>query len=103
MVTKEQVLEKLKGITDPEIGIDLVSLGLVYDVKIEGENADVVTIKMTLTTMGCPLANIILGQVKAAVEGLEGVREAKIYLTYDPPWNPDMMSDEAKEKLKYYL
>jgi metal-sulfur cluster biosynthetic enzyme len=101
MVTKEEVIQKLKTIADPEINIDIVSLGLVYDIDIDGENNDHVNIRMTLTTIGCPLAYNILESVKKAVESIEGVKGVDIYLTFDPPWSPDMMTEEAKKKLGY--
>ncbi len=96
MVTREEVLEKLKSVEDPEVRVNLVDLGLIYEVEVNDGN---VRIKMTLTTIGCPLAYWILGKVKEAVESIPGVKNVDIYLTFDPPWNPDMMSEEAKKKL----
>ncbi len=99
MVTREEVLEKLKEVKDPEVGIDVVNLGLIYEVTVDENNN--VRVKMTLTTIGCPLAYWILGKVKEAIENIPGVKDVDIYLTFDPPWNPDMMSEEAKKKLGY--
>ena len=98
MVSKEEILEKLKSVEDPEIGVNVVDLGLIYELEV---NDGDVRIKMTLTTIGCPLAYWLLGKVKEAVESIPGVKNVDIYLTFDPPWNPDMMSEEAKKKLGY--
>ncbi len=98
-LTREKVLEALKRVVDPEIGIDIVNLGLVYDVKIEGGR---VHIKMTMTTPGCPLYATLMKSAEEAIKALEGVEEAKVELVWDPPWRPEMMSEEAKEKLGYF-
>lgn len=99
MVTKGEILEKLKTLTDPEIGVDVVNLGLVYEVDVDDSGN--VRIKMTLTTIGCPYAYWLVGKVKEAVESIPEVKDVDIYLTFDPPWSPDMMSEEAKKKLGY--
>lgn len=96
MPTTEEVMDTLKKVYDPEIGIDIVSLGLVYDVKVENEK---VTVKMTMTTPGCPLILPIINAAKSAIESLESVKEADVQLVWDPPWTPDMMSPEAKKLL----
>ena len=96
MVTKEEILEALKEVYDPEIPVDIVNLGLVYDVKIEDGK---VTILMTLTAVGCPVGPLIVDMVKLRLLKLEGVNEVEVELTYDPPWTPDKMSEEAKKKL----
>ena len=98
-ITKEKIMEALKSVYDPEIGLDIVNLGLVYDVKIGDDG--VVEIKMTLTTPHCPLGNSVQEAVKTVVESLDGVKEAKVELVWDPPWNPSMMSDEAKKILGF--
>ena len=79
MVTKEQVMEALKEVIDPEIGVSLVEMNLIKDVLIEG---DKVKVKMTLTIPGCPLANMIVDSVKRKVESLEGVKEAEVELVF---------------------
>ena len=94
MVTKEQVYEKLKEVIDFELGANVVDLGLIYDVKVK---EDSVYILMTLTTPFCPLGKKIVADVKKAVESL-GVK-AEVELTFDPPWSPDMISDELKKQL----
>ncbi len=96
MVDKETVRKVLTEVIDPEIGINIVDLGLIYDIQVEG---DKVHVKMTLTVPGCPLGNFILAQAKEKVEGLEGVKEADIELVWDPPWNISMISEEAKRRL----
>ncbi|KUO94986.1 metal-sulfur cluster assembly factor [Ferroacidibacillus organovorans] len=97
MVTEEAVYEQLKDVLDPEIQIDVVNLGMIYGVKIEQEK---VTVRMTLTTMGCPAMEELQGDVVRKIKEL-GVPEVEIDLTFDPPWNKDMMSDEAKTVMRY--
>ena len=96
MITKEEILEALKEVYDPEIPVDIVNLGLIYDVKIEDGK---VKILMTLTAIGCPVGPLIVDMVKLRLLKLEGVKEVEVELTYDPPWPPDKMSEEAKKKL----
>ena len=96
MVTKEEILEALKEVYDPEIPVDIVNLGLIYDVNIEDGK---VKILMTLTAIGCPVGPLIVDMVKLRLLKLEGVKEVEVELTYDPPWTPDKMSEEAKKKL----
>lgn len=98
MVTKEDVLDVLKDVVDPEIGLSVVDLGLIYDVKVDG---DIVNIKMTLTTPGCPLATMIARDAEMKINNMDGVKEAVIDLVFDPPWSPEMMSDKAKNMLGY--
>ena len=95
-VTVEQVREALKECYDPHMPYSVLDLGLIYDIRIEGETVEV---DMTLTNPGCPMAAVITDDVKSHVEDIEGVKEAKINVVFDPPWNPEMMSDEAKQQL----
>lgn len=97
MVTEEIVREKLKEVYDPEIGINIVDLGLVYDIQVSEQND--VQVVMTLTTPGCPLHGSITAGARSAVELIEGVRSANVDLVWDPIWNPEMMSDAAKKQL----
>ena len=97
MVTKEMVEQSLRTVIDPELGIDIVSMGLLYDVTISDTGA--VRVLMTLTSMGCPLFDTIADDVKRAVLAVTGVTSVDIDLTFEPPWNPDKMSVEGKEKL----
>jgi len=98
IVKKEDVMEVLKKCHDPEIGISIVDLGLVYDVKVENER---VVIKMTLTTPGCPMHHYMVNDVKEKVKSLKGVKEVRIELVWDPPWTPERMSEKAKKILGF--
>ncbi len=97
-IKKDQVVEILKQCYDPEIPVDLWSLGLIYDIKID-EN--IVNITMSLTTPGCGMGQYMAEDIKTKVTGLNGVEETTVNVTFDPPWNPEMMADEAKEKLDF--
>ncbi|UCC62911.1 MAG: metal-sulfur cluster assembly factor [Anaerolineae bacterium] len=99
MITEEQVRQALKNVVDPEIGINVVDLGLVYNVEIEGST---VYIDMTLTSPGCPVGPQIIRDAQREAGALEGVEEADVQLIWSPPWSPDMMSEEAKDELGYY-
>jgi|UniRef100_A0A7V3VSV1 metal-sulfur cluster biosynthetic enzyme len=96
-VNKEDVLESLKGVIDPEIGLDVVSLGLVYGVDITEEGA--VNVKMTMTFMGCPLTAMITEDAKYAIQSVEGVKSVDVEIVWDPPWTPDMIDPEVRAKL----
>lgn len=97
MVTQEEVFEKIRPVVDPEIGISVVDLGLIYGVDIKD---DMVTIKMTLTSPGCPYGPQIISAVKSTASRIEGVKSAGIDLVWAPPWNPyTMASDDAKMQL----
>jgi len=97
MPTKKQVMAKLYDVPDPELGISLVDLGLIYDVDVSDDGT--VDILMTLTTMGCPLFGMIESEVAAAVESLDGVTKVNIELTFEPPWSPEKMSESARIEL----
>ncbi len=99
-LNKEMILEKLKEVVDPEIGIDVVNLGLIYELEIKPDN--IVYVKMTMTTPGCPLTMWILRAVEEKVLEIPGVKDAEIELTFDPPWTPDRISPEYKKKLGLY-
>jgi len=95
MVKEEDVWNILQEIVDPEIGANLVDLGLIYEVKVrEGKE---VYVKMTLTVPGCPLMNVLPAQVEERIKQLEGVEKITVQLTFDPPWSPNRMSDELKK------
>jgi FeS assembly SUF system protein len=91
------IVSALKTVFDPEIPVDIYELGLVYKVDIDDDRA--VTIDMTLTTPNCPSAAELPGQVENAVAGVPGVREAKVNIVWDPPWDQSRMSDEARTVL----
>jgi len=94
-LTEEQVNAALSNVYDPELPVSIVDLGLIYDTKISGSN---VNLKMTLTTPGCGMGSMIAGQAEMALKEI-GADNVLIEIIWDPPWNPDMMSDEAKQKL----
>jgi len=99
-LTEERVREELKTVVDPEIGIDMVSLGLIYGVRIEGST---VFVTMTLTSPGCPVAAMFINAVHTALMSIPGVTEAKVDLTFAPPWDPrTMASEEAKMMMGIY-
>lgn len=100
MVTKKDVEKVLKKIPDPEIGVSLWDLGLIYNIAIDNK-AGRVDILMTLTTIGCPLFSLISEPVKAEVEKLPGVKTVNVDLTFDPPWSVARMSQEAKAQLGF--
>ncbi len=99
-LTEAQVLEALKHVVDPELGINIVDLGLVYDVDI-GEDG-VVRVEYTLTTMGCPIGPLIEQQMQASLGGVPGVKALEAEMVLRPPWTPEMMSEEAKAALGYF-
>lgn len=93
----DEVRNALRNVVDPEIHIDIVSLGLVYDVKVEGND---VHIKMTLTSPGCPYGPILIQQAQEVLKNVEGVKGGTIEVVWDPPWDPrTMASDEVKMML----
>jgi len=98
-VTEEDVYQALSMVYDPELGIDILNLGLVYDVQI---NDGVVHVLMTLTTMGCPMHDAISVGAEFALRELPGVKDVELELTFDPPWDPSRMSDAAKMALGFY-
>ncbi|MGB9694369.1 MAG: metal-sulfur cluster assembly factor [Caldisericaceae bacterium] len=100
MVSKEEVLSALKNVYDPEIPVNIVDLGLIYKLDID-EESGTVNVLMTLTAPGCPMGNYILSDAEVVLKSVDGVKDVKIELTYDPPWSPDMMSEEAKKELGY--
>ena len=97
MELKDQVIAEIKKIYDPEIPVNIYDLGLIYDVKVDKEN--VVEIKMTLTTPNCPVAETLPVDVEEKVKTVEGVKDVKVEITFEPAWSQDLMSDEAKLEL----
>ena len=96
MADEIQLLDALKEVVDPELMINIVDLGLVYDIQQEEGK---VTVNMTLTSPACPAGPQIIQQSKMALERLEGVEEAHINLVMTPPWSPERMTDEARDQL----
>ena len=91
--TQEQVYDALRLVEDPELGMDIVDLGLVYDVAVEDAGVKVL---YSLTSMGCPAGQLIEEQIREVCAALEGVDDVSTELTFSPPWTPDKMSDDAK-------
>ena len=95
--TREAVLEALKNVYDPELGLNIVDLGLVYDVQVHDDGG--VDIQYSLTTMGCPIGPMIEDQMRSFLRGVPGVDEVRPEFVLRPPWTPEMMSEEAKAAL----
>jgi FeS assembly SUF system protein len=95
-----KLVAALKTVYDPEIPVDIYELGLIYKVDV-ADNKDV-TVDMTLTAPGCPVAGEMPGMVKDALEGVEGIGQVTVNMTFDPPWTPERMSEEAKLELNMY-
>ena len=95
-LTPDLVLDALHEVIDPELGVNIVDLGLVYDVLIDDGS---VVIVMTLTTPGCPLGGFLEDEIHACLSQFPQVRTDEVELVWDPPWDPELMSDEAREQL----
>ena len=93
MPTREEVFDALRQVEDPELGMDIVELGLLYDVEVEGPKVKVIH---TLTSMGCPVGPLIQENVDMIVRSMPDVEDVDVELTWDPPWSPEKMSDDAK-------
>jgi len=96
---EEIIISVLKSIYDPEIPVNIYELGLIYNIEVDDEFN--VVIEMTLTAPNCPVADNILNEVKDKVSFISGVKSAKVNLTFDPPWDQSMMSEEAQLELGY--
>ena len=96
-ILKEAVIEQLHRVFDPEIPVDIYDLGLVYEVNISDDNN--VHILMTLTSPNCPVAESMPQEVREKALGVHGVKDVKVELTFEPPWDQEMLSDEAKLEL----
>jgi metal-sulfur cluster biosynthetic enzyme len=95
-ISEKQVRDALKGVKDPELHLDLVVLGLVYDIEVEGDD---VKARISLTSPLCPVAGQIVEDAKRAIEAVEGVRSAEVELTFDPPWTPERMNPLIRSSL----
>ena len=93
MPTKDEVVEAMRTVEDPELGMDIVDLGLLYDVEVEGPKVKVIH---SLTSMGCPAGPMIQENIDEAARAIPGVEDVEVELTWDPPWTPERMSDDAK-------
>jgi len=92
-----EIVEQIKTVYDPEIPVNIYELGLIYSVEADDESN--VTIRMTLTSPGCPAAQILPGEVEEKVQAIDGVKDVDVYVVWDPPWTMDNMSEEAKLEL----
>lgn len=98
MDVKKIILKKLEEVIDPELGVDLVNLGLVYGIDIKDNQA---VVKLTMTTPSCPLLGLILENVKSKLSEIKEIDEINVELVWDPPWTPERMSKKAKMQLGY--
>jgi metal-sulfur cluster biosynthetic enzyme len=98
MATVEDVTDVLRDVIDPELGLDFVELGLIYDVEVEGP---AVRVTYTLTSPGCPIGPQVSEQIEEFVSELEGVEEVHPVMTFSPPWTPERMSEDAKFALGF--
>jgi metal-sulfur cluster biosynthetic enzyme len=96
--TREQIIDALRVVEDPELGMDIVELGLLYDVEVDDSKVKVI---YSLTSMGCPVGPMIEQEIRETVASMDGVDETEAELTWDPPWSPDKMSDDAKFMLGF--
>jgi metal-sulfur cluster biosynthetic enzyme len=92
-MTRDDVIEALRSVEDPELGMDIVELGLLYDVEVYEPR---VRVRYSLTSMGCPAGPLIQQNIEEVVRALPGVEDVETELTWDPPWTPEKMSDDAK-------
>ena len=93
MPTREEVVDALRVVEDPELGMDIVELGLLYDVEVEGPK---VKVTYSLTSMGCPAGPLIQEDITRVAYEIPGVEDVETELSWDPPWTPELMSDDAK-------
>ncbi|MEF3303643.1 metal-sulfur cluster assembly factor [Paenibacillus sp. GYB003] len=98
MNIEDQMLERLEQVLDPEVGVNIVDLGLVYDVKVD--EAGKATVEMTLTIPECPLADQIVEDVKTAAKETPGVKDVDVRLVWEPKWTPAKMNDKAREEIR---
>ncbi len=96
-ITKDDVLNALSGVYDPEIPISIVDMGLIYRVDVDADNN--IDVDMTMTTRGCPMHSMITYQAQKRIEKMEGAGKVKVNLVWDPPWTPDMVSQKIKDRL----
>tara|TARA_B100000586_G_scaffold100029_1_gene71579 strand:+ start:114 stop:479 length:366 start_codon:yes stop_codon:yes gene_type:complete len=103
-LAQEDIINVLKQCYDPEIPVDLWNLGLIYDIAFDDQASEPtnVDITMSLTTPGCGMADQMANDIKQKVESLDGVENTIVTVTFDPAWKPEMMTDDAKEKLGFY-
>lgn len=93
------IINNLKEVYDPEIPVNIYDLGLIYNVDVDGENANIL---MTLTAPGCPVIDVLIDDVTNAAKAVEGIENVHVELTFDPPWDKSMMSEEARLELGFF-
>ncbi len=98
-ITIKEVVDTLKNCVDPEVGIDVVSLGLIYGIEIDEKNN--IKVKLTMTSPMCPLTSVILADIQLRLENIPDVGEVDLELVWDPLWSPEMMTQDVKAKLGY--
>lgn len=98
MISQEQIIDKLRQCLDPELGVNIVDLGLVYGINVEGHKVHVL---MTLTTPGCPLDSYFTQDITTRLKSLKGISDVSVELTFDPLWEPGKMSQESKDILGF--
>lgn len=98
MISQDQIINKLRECLDPELGVNIVDLGLVYGVNVEGSRVQVL---MTLTTPGCPLDSYFTRDITTRLKSIKGILDVSVELTFDPPWNPQKMSHESRDLLGF--
>lgn len=91
---EEKIIEYLRTVVDPEMAVDIYSLGMIYNIDLDDSGN--LTIDMTLTAPGCPMADFLMEDVRQKMSSVEGVKSVQVNLVFEPVWNPDMMSEEAK-------
>lgn len=98
MISQDKVIDKLRQCLDPELGINIVDLGLIYSINIDTSKINVL---MTLTTAGCPLESYFVQDITSKLKTLKGVSDVSVELTFEPPWTPTKMSEESKDLLGF--
>ena len=98
LINKDEVISVLKECYDPEIPIDLWNLGLIYDIKIKNNNIDII---MSLTTPGCTMGRHMADDIKSKLKKNENIENVNVQVVFDPPWEPEMMTDEGRKKLGF--
>ena len=99
MITQQEVMKALEAVIDPELGLTIVELGLIYDVQINERNE--VSVKMTLSARGCPLHTSITNGVENVIKRMEGVNGIRVEVVWDPPWTPDRIAPETKKRMGF--
>lgn len=99
MTTQQEVLKALEAVMDPELGLNIVELGLIYDVQVNEQNE--VSVKMTLSARGCPLHTSITNGVENVIKRMEGVNGVSVEVVWDPPWTPDRIAPETKKRMGF--